>query len=286
MAGLLSGLGGLGLKNLANADIYAEGEIEEKEEKGEKEVTPQVKAKEAPKVLEKEMIYEKSFQCPVCDGRFTAKIMKSGKARPLGSDWDLRPKYEGIDSAKYDVILCSHCGYAALSRYYSNMTPVQAKLIKENISQNVKLRAYDGEIYTHEEAMERYQLCLANAVVKRARASEKAYICLKSAWLVRGYQESEEGAEKLEELKAMEEDYLLNAYNGFEEALRTESFPICGMDEITMDYLLAKLAAHFKKFDVASKLVGTILTSSSANARLKDKARDLKDEIIAELKKK
>ncbi|MCM1045487.1 MAG: DUF2225 domain-containing protein [Candidatus Gastranaerophilales bacterium] len=279
MAGLLSGLGGLGLKNLANADIYAEND-----EKEEKEVKPQVK--EAPTVLEKDMIYEKTFECPVCNERFSSKIMKTGKAKLIGSDWDLRPKYEGIDSTKYEVILCPHCGYAALSRFFSNMTSVQAKLIKEGISKNVKLKAHQGEIYTFEEAFERYQLCLANAMVKRAKASEKAYICLKSAWLVRGYQESEEGADKLEELKATEEDSLLNAYNGFEEALRSENFPICGMDETTMNYLLAQLAMHFKKYDVASKLVGAILTSTATNARMKDKARDLKEQILAALKNK
>ena len=80
------------------------------------------------------------------------------------------------------------------------------KLIRENISQKVHLHTYKGEVYTYDEALERYQLCLANAVVKRARASEKAYICLKSAWLLRGYQEqlTETGdgdAAKLTELK-------------------------------------------------------------------------------------
>ncbi len=190
-----------------------------------------------------------------------------------------------IDSAKYDVLLCTHCGYAAISRYFPSVTSVQAKLIKENISKNVKLKTYTGDAYSYEEAMERYKLCLAGAVVKKARASEKAYICLKSAWLLRGYQESGLAKDKAEELKQEEENYLLNAYNGFEEALRSEGFPMCGMDETTMNYLLAELATHFKKYDVASKLVAAILTSS-ASTRLKDKARDLKEQILAQLKQK
>ncbi len=102
--------------------------------------------------------------------------MKTGKARLLGTDQDLRAKYEGIDAVKYDVILCPHCGYAALNRYFNNITKVYAKLIKENISSKVQLHTYDDDIYTYEEAIERYKLCLANAVVKRAHASEKAYL--------------------------------------------------------------------------------------------------------------
>lgn len=280
MAGLLSGLAGLGLDNLENLDIYDTPKKENEKA-----------AAEVNKVEEKDLLYDKTFECPVCDNKFTAKIMKTGKAKLLGTDQDLRARYEGIDAVKYDVELCPKCGYAALTRYFPHISFGQAKLIKENISQKVQLRPYTGEIYSYDEAMERYKLCLANAVVKRARASEKAFICLKSGWLVRGYTESivAEGTAdeaKLQELKAMEDNYLLNAYNGFVEAVQNESFPMCGMDEMTINYLLAVLAKRFKKYDVSSKMIATILTSAQANARMKDKARELKEQVLEELKKK
>ena len=132
-------------------------------------------------------------------------------------------------------------------------------------------------------------MTLANAVVKRARASEKAYVCLKSAWLVRGYQEfleesNDSNQAKVAELKQMEEQYLQNAFTGFVEARQTESFPMCGMDEVTIDYLIAVLATRFKKYEVASKLVASILVSPSASVRTKDKARDLKEQILTEIR--
>ncbi len=275
MAGLLSGLAGLGLDKLENMNIYEEPEKEEK------------KQVQEVKVLEKDLIYDKTIECPVCGRSFSVKIMKTGKAKLLGTDQDLRPKYEGIDAVKYDVLLCTRCGYASLSRFFSGVTSGQAKLIKENISKNVNLHSYTEETYSYDHALERYKLALANAVVKRAKASEKAYICLKSAWLLRGYNESLEAlgqTDKTDQIKAEEEEYLLNAYNGFVEARQSESFPICGMDESTIDYLLAVLALHLKKYEVASKLISTILTSST-NARTKDKARDLKEQLLAELKK-
>ena len=202
---------------------------------------------------------------------------------------DVGTMLEGIDAVKYDVILCPHCGYAALNRYFNSLNKVYIKQIKENISSKVQLHTYDDDIYSYEEAIERYKLCLANAVVKRAHASEKAYICLKSGWLMRGYQEHlEESGDtdmaRLREVKTMEEAYLKNAYTGFTEALQTEGFPMCGMDEITVEFLIAVLAARFQKYDVASRMVATILTSPSANARTKDKARELKDQILEELK--
>ncbi len=282
MAGLLSGLADLGLGSLENLNIYEETQAEDGE-KGDGNAVP--------KVEEKDLVYDKTFECPVCGNGVVTKIMKTGKAKMLGTDQDLRPKYEGIDAAKYDVQLCTSCGYAALSRYFSNVSSGQAKLIRENISKKVHLHPYTGEIYTYEEALERYKLCLAVAVVKRARTSEKAYICLKSAWLLRGYAEylGEQGAADANLLAALakeEDEYLLNAYNGFMEAGKSETFPICGMDEITVDYLLAVLATKFKKYDVASKLTAKVLTSPSANARTKEKARELKDRILAEVKRK
>lgn len=281
MAGLLSGLAGLGLNNLESADIFG------KEEKA--DAAAQQPAK-TPEVLEKDFIYEKQMNCPVCNEKFNVKIMKTGRAKLIGTDFDLRPKYEGIDAVKYDAVLCPHCGYAALTRYFDHISAGPAKLVRENISKNVQLHTYHDEIYTYEEAEERYKLCLANAVVKRARNSEKAYICLKSAWLSRGYAEyleakGEGSSAKYGELKEQEEVYLQNAYEGFKEACSSETFPMCGMDEVTVDYLMAELACHLKKYDEANKLISSILTSHSANPRTKDKARDLKDRILAEKKK-
>lgn len=277
MAGIFSGLGDLGLGNLENLELF------ETPKEDEKKV-------EEKKVEEKDLVYDKTFSCPVCYDEFTAKIIKTGKAKLLGTDWDLRPKYEGIDPAKYDVQVCPKCGYSALSRFFPNITSGQAKLVKENISQKVRMSAFAGEIYTYEEALERYKLALVNTVVKRGRASEKAYVCLKSAWVLRGFmeylEEMGDTTQDRDALKAQEEEYLSNAYTGFVEARQSETFPMCGMDESTIDYLLAELAAHFKKYDVASKLIASLLTSPTTTTRMKDKARDLKEEILAELKKK
>lgn len=284
MAGLLSGLAGLGLEDLENVDIYAVPKPDAKEELKKAQT-------EGSKIEEKDLIYDKVFECPVCDSKFTSKVMKTGKAKTLGTDQDLRIRFEGIDSIKYDVELCPKCGYAALNRYFPHISFGQAKLIRDNISQKVHLRAYSGETYTYDEALERYKLCLANAVVKRAKSSEKAFICLKSGWLMRGYQEylletGEGDKEKMKELKAMEDSYLLNAYNGFLEAAGSEGFPLCGMDEMTINYLLAVLAARYKKYDIAGKMIAAILNSVSASSRIKDKARELKEQLLGEVNKK
>lgn len=280
--GILSGLKSLGLGNLEGMSLFEEPKKQEtKKEEPAAAVKPQ----------EKDLIYDRSFVCPVCDSPFTSKIMKSNKAKLLGTDQDLRARYDGIDAAKYEVVLCPTCGYAALMRYFTGITSSQAKLIREKISQTVRLTPHQGETYSYEEALKRYKLALVAAMVKRSKMSEKAYICLKYAWTVRGYSETLKEKEKpdeklIGELASQEDELLGNAYKGFTEARQTEMFPLCGMNEITVDYLLAVLAIRFQDYDVATKLLGAILTSSSANSRIKDKARDMKELVLKEQKKK
>lgn len=281
--GIFSGLKNLGLENMESMNLFEEPKKEEARKKS-VPVAP-------PKPQEKDLIYDRSFVCPVCDSPFTAKIMKTSKARMLGTDQDLRARYEGIDAAKYEVVMCPICAYAALIRYFTNVTSAQAKLIKEKISQAVHLTPYNDEVYSYEQAIERYQLALVTAVVKHAKTSEKAYICLRNAWLLRGYAESlREGespdTEKIANLEKQENEFLENAYRGFTEARQSEMFPICGMNAITIDYLLAVLAIRFHEYDVATKLLSAVITSSGASARIKDKAREMKDQILREQNKK
>lgn len=274
--GIFSGLKELGLGDLENSDLFAE------EEKAEQQ------AAEPAQPEETDYIYDKSFTCPVCDKQFMSRVMKTGKAKLVSMDLDLRPRYVGIDATKYDVELCPHCKYAALTRYFTAMTPGQIHLIKDQISDKVKLQSHSEDYYTYEEAMERYKIALVCAMVKKAKNSEKAYICLKSAWLLRGYAEELESKRQLlpqqrEELNKQEQEYLQNAFKGFVEAQKSERYPMCGMDEYTMDYLTAALAYEVGELDMASQYVSRLL-ASMANNRVKDKARDLKELIVAKRK--
>ena len=151
---------------------------------------------------------------------------------------------------------------------------------------NYRHEPNNGPVYTYDYAKRLYQLALANAVVKKAKNSEKAYICLKTAWVIRGETqrldpEADDYETKKRENDEQEKELLENALNGFIMARQTEEFPIAGMDSTTLDYLIAALAVETGKRDVASKMISEILVSRVANSRIKDKARVLK-EMLAE----
>ena len=278
MANLFSGLESLGLGNLSEMKLF---EHKEKAKEEAKKTAEQVEIKE------EDLLFDKHFTCKVCDKEFKSKMVRTGKVKLIGSDNDLRPKYQHVDSLKYDAIVCPYCGYAALNRFFNYMTDTQARLIKANISANFRGIKEGDNILTYDEAITRHKLALVNAVVKHAKASEKAYTCLKLGWLCRGKAETlPENTQNAEEMKkqlaAQEKEYISNAYEGFMEAFSKEPFPMCGMDETTMTYLTADLARQIGKYDEALRMIARVITARDANERIKSKARDMKDLIKAE----
>ena len=282
MGGIFSGLEKLGLGNIGKGDLF------EDPKKKEEPVKKEEPKKKLSLENEEDYLFDKKYTCPVCEDEFEAKTVRTGKVRMKNVDLDLRPDYDELDQNKYDVIACPHCGYAALSRYFPTVNKYQIEDIRVKIGMNYKNIEYDEPTYSYEYAKSLYQLALANAVVKKAKNSEKAYICLKTAWVYRGETQrldpSEDGYEaKRAANEEQEKELLTNALNGFVMARQSEEFPIAGMDATTLDYLMAALAVETDQFDIASKMISELLTSRVANSRIKDKARTLK-EIMAEKK--
>ena len=280
MAGIFSGFEKLGLGNIGGEGLF------EDPKKKEVEIKKEPPKKKLQLVNEEDYLFDKKYKCPVCDSDFEARTVRTGKVRIKGVDIDLRPDYDELDQNKYDVIACPMCGYAALGRYFPNLNKYQVDEIRVKICMNYRHEPNKGPIYTYEYARRLYQLALANAVVKKAKNSEKAYICLKSAWVIRGETQrldpEEAGYEaRKKENDEQEKELLTNALNGFVMARQSEEFPIAGMDSTTLDYLIAALAMETDQYDVAGRMISEILTSRVANSRIKDKARLLKD-MLAE----
>ena len=112
MDNLLSGLGKFGLDENVGGSLFADETSSVKKEDGASEA----KVEAAPK--EDDFLLLKSVRCPVCDGVFRTTMIKTGRAKRKEPDLDLRPRFEYIDTNKYDVASCPHCGYTAIHRYF------------------------------------------------------------------------------------------------------------------------------------------------------------------------
>ncbi len=279
MSDLLSGLEKFGLDFLKGSGLYEE---EEKEEAVKAPPPPPQEMEEA------DYLFDKSYECPVCYTAIKARTVRTGKARLLRTEMDLRPVYEKFEPLKYDVVLCPECGYAVTSRYFGGLARFQKDAIREVITPAYQHRE-ENETYTYEEALERYKLSLATAVVKKAKASEKAYICLKCGWLLRSMgenmeKETPDHEKKLADLKEQEKVFLQNALDGLLTARQTETYPMCGMDQTTAEYLIAVLAMNDGRYEISSRIISDLLTSRTTNRRIKDKARDVKEQLIKKIR--
>jgi hypothetical protein len=241
---------------------------------------------------EKEYIFDKKMTCVVCDMPFTTKVLKSSKARRIGSDADLRPRYQNIDILKYGVCSCPNCGYSALHSSFAHISTRQAENVMQTVCTHFMPEDRTGwESYTYEQAIRMHELALQSAEAKLAKDGEKSYLHLLLAWLYREKQAQEENGSAVEQ--GTREDYTLvaeehykAAFEGFQQAMMNEMFPIGGMDQPTLEYVIAYLAYHFGKLEVAAKMIGSVMTNSSASRNVKDRAYDLKEEIVKSIKEK
>lgn len=271
--GLFSGLESLGLGKMKEEEVF---------KKEEPKVSEDGTAVTVPKKQEIDVLFDKTFKCPVCDNEFSAKMIRAGKNKLVKQELDLRVIYDMADAVKYEPVVCTKCGFAALNRFFKPIPLAQASLVKEKISSNFKgIPPVEGE-YSYDDAILRYKLALASTVVKCGKTSEKAYVCLKMGWAFRGkaenLPENEPNREEvLKQIKSGELECLQNAYEGFTAAYSQEDFPMCGMDETTVTYLSAALALEIGKLDEAGRLSSMVVTSKVANERIKDKAREIKD---------
>ena len=162
-------------------------------------------------------------------------------------------------------------------------------MINEGVRRRFKpTNLVEPEEYSYEEAIERYKLALYNTIVKKGKASEKAFECLKIAWLYRGKEEElmeaeQKDAEAIRENQKEELVYYQQAYDGFLKAIASEPFPMCGMEESTINLLVASMAFKLGKYDVASRFVALVLTSHAAGRSAKERAMDMKEDIIKQL---
>ncbi|MEZ3460974.1 MAG: DUF2225 domain-containing protein [Lachnospiraceae bacterium] len=238
---------------------------------------------------EKTMLIDKRYTCPVCDKQIRAKAVKSNTARFVNTMADLRPIYSNINVTKYDAVCCPNCGYAALTQNFSNTSQTQRKLIQDKIQSNYKSHEETAcDFYTTEMAISRMKMALLCTITKEAKSSEAGYVCLKISWL---YQDlADEVPEDAPDAASKKEMYLKEAHNAamksyeyLSNARVHEDYPIAGMNETTLDYLLSYLAYEKGDYQTAMQYLSGVVSNRSTSPRLKDKALDLKD-LIAQAK--
>ena len=254
MSGIFDGLESLGFKELQEVDLLDKNNHKDTNDQAEEEspmsyLTPKV------------------FTCPVCGLDFTDYLVKKSKLQVVETDTDLRTTYHVIDPNYYDVILCIHCGYAALQSQFDHITEKQANAVMEKVMPSFKSKNYPVPL-SAQHAVERYKIALLCAVTKEAKSGEKAFLCLKTAWLYRDM-----GDEENELL------FLSNAYKLFINAIDTGALPVGPFDEITVHVLVAELARRIGNYEEAARWIGAVTRHRKVGAATKKRAETIMELI-------
>jgi len=212
-------------------------------------------------------LYPKEFHCPVCEDPFTEFVLKKSKLRAIKVETDYHTIYKDIDPTYYDVLFCTNCGYAAMTSYFDKITERQQKMIKETVSVNYTPTEFPVPL-TIDCVIKRYKQALLCANAINAKASQKAFINLKVAWILRDTKH-----------KDIELKFLRDAYEGLKEAYSAERFPLGAMDESTAKYVIADLARRLGEMGEAMRWVGDLVVAKGLQSGLKERALVLKDLI-------
>lgn len=224
------------------------------------------------KILKKaspaDFVYERKVVCPVCNRDIRIKSVKTSGIRVLSRETDFMTVYDEPNPLFYDAWMCLSCGYTALSSKFNAITDKQITLVKQNITSKWKLNKSYPTVFTVDNAIETHQMALLNAVTTQAKDSDKAMICLKLSWLYRIKQD-----------KSSEKKFQEHALLGFTNALESERFPVFGLDETSLEYLIGEIYRRLGDNSNALLWFSRVLSSREAKSRIKDMARNQKDTI-------
>ena len=264
MSNIFSDLDKFGLANIESPELF-------KQEQNKEGINKNLRAEKVLKTAD--FIYQKKFICPICDTYFNASTIRRSKLALQSIETDLRPVYKAVEPLCYDVIMCENCGHAALHQKFNHISDRQVDMIKDKICAKYKPFSYPAEL-TLEMGVERLKLALLNCAVRNGDYSEKAYICMKLSWLF-----------QILDQKENEMLFVQYAYNGFSKAYTAERSPFMGLSDSTVLFLLGVFANKLHRYDDALKYIANILTSSKCEGNLKNRARDLKDDILESKRK-
>jgi len=211
-------------------------------------------------------LYPKNYDCKVCEKNFMDFSVRQSKLRVISTDTDFYPRYQHVDPNHYDVLLCPYCGYAALTAYFDKLTDKQTEMIAKEVSPHFKPRELSVP-RSLDDVLLHYEMAIKCATAIKARASYLALLNLKTAWVYRGIDKQKETV------------CLFDACQGFQEAFTAENFPMAGMEEYTVKYLIGELSRRLGDYNAAMRWISGVLVDKSITPAIKDQASRVKDLI-------
>ena len=137
--------------------------------------------------------YDKKMTCINCKEPFTSTKVRSRFARVSSTDSDFKPNYKDSDvnPLYYNIAVCPSCGFSFTEDFAPYFAPGTKEQIATVITAGWHRHSMGGE-RTIEEAIDAYKLGYLSAVVKKEKSLTIAGIMLRTAWMYRILENTEE----------------------------------------------------------------------------------------------
>lgn len=196
------------------------------------------------------VFYLKSFKCPVCASAFKRTQIKKNATRAVKREEDLSASYSTVNPTHYGVVLCEHCGYAALVNDFESLNEHAKKAVREAISSKWKSRSYSQELGL-KEVIELHLIALLNYEVQKRKPSDLGKIAQRLAWFYR------ELGDEGRSLKF--EQQCLNLYK---KAYIEENLDLNTDFRTTVYYLIGYYSYKNKDYSEAAKMLREAIVSN------------------------
>ncbi|HCJ59150.1 hypothetical protein SDC9_99608 [bioreactor metagenome] len=211
----------------------------------------------------KSIYYTKEVKCPVCSLPFSSTKVRTSVLKMEHKDEDFCVHYKEHNPIYYDIFVCPNCGYASSENSFNDLGSKDIKtLINAFLGRSIG-RNFCG-IRSHTDALDSYKIALYTANLIDGRKSYTGGLALKTAWMYRYINDPNERI------------FLKIALDSYTEAYEKERFPINGMDELTVIYLIGELSRRLEIYDKAIEWFSKVVSHPERefNVRIEKLARE------------
>jgi uncharacterized protein len=208
-------------------------------------------------------LYEAERTCKVCENKFNVTKVRS-RLITEKQDSDFCMHYRDVNPYYYSVWVCPNCGYAAQEAEFGEISSTAVELVKKFLAGREVSVDFSG-IRTREQAIATYKLAIFFAGLTKLKNSKLAGLYLRLGWLYREGEQAEE-----------EQLALAKAAELYDAAMAKERFPIDGMSELNLLYLVGELLRRTGKAEQSLLYFNKVVSNPQAKfeKRLMDMARD------------
>lgn len=194
-------------------------------------------------------LYDKKYECLMCNQSFTSKKLRSRFVKVTNYDTDFCPTYASDEANPllYYVKVCPHCGFSFSEEFQPYFAPSTKEAIMEKVCNQWVPQDFGGE-RDIKAALQTYKLAAFCGTLKKEKHILISGLYMRLAWLYR----------KLEN-KEQERRFTNLALQEYIESYMTDDYRGTQVTEVRVLYLIGELSRRTDNISQAVKYFSKVI---------------------------